>query len=1056
MNSLIEFFIRRKLFGNLLTLTIFIIGGASTLLIRREVFPNVSFDIIVVRTIFPGASPEESEKLVTNPLEQDLKEVDGIKKVLSVSTENQSEITLFLDPDQTTEERAKNDIQDVVDQFTLPQDSEKPKVTAIDSKLTPIVEVTLSGDLPELELRRKARLVEDELEGLSGVARVVPSGMRDLEIRVEADPQKLAQYRISLDEVVRALQTKNVSIPAGSIEPRSGSSPISVRDREKIVRTIGEFRTPEEVGRTVVRANELGVPIRVQDLAKVTNALATAKVLTRALGSSGISLTVLKKERGDAIQVVRGVKARMAELSELIGPQVQVSFINDFSQFVERRINILSGNLLVGLVLVFVLLAVILQFEVAIIVSLGIPFAFLGAMAVFYNLGNSLNLISLIGFIIVSGMLVDDAIVVTDNCVRKMEEGLPPETAALEGTKQVWPAVTASVLTTVAAFAPMLFMSGIFGKFVREIPIGVILALLISLLEAFLILPGHIAHYVKVRAAEQKQQASSGLRRLAERIATGWETQVVPAYGRLLSWVLDHKYKTVLATLALFTFSLVLAGKGMKFQLFPPDGVEIFFVRIDAPTGSSLKQTEALVVPVERIVASLPKQELDSYLTKIGIQQQDPNDPSTALGTEYAQIAVFLTPETSRTRTAQEIIDDLRQKIGLPDGLRKVAYVRAESGPPVGRPVSLSVRAKQYEVILPAVEELKRLLSTLPGVLDIEDSYTLGKEEIVVQVDEAEAAAAGLGVAQIGQTVRAAFDGIVATTIPGLDEEIDVRVSLTEEARKSEDTLLQLLIPNPRGNLVPLARVAGTSKKQGISTYEHEANERQVRVTADVNPLQSTSIAVNGRIKELLPEFSRRFPGVSVQFGGEDEDTQESFQSLGRAFGVAFLAIFLILVFTFGKLLQPLLVLLTIPLGITSVILTFFIHGRPLSFFAMLGVIALAGVIVNNAIVMIDFMNQLRAEGVERRESIMQAAQKRIRPIFLTTATTVAGLLPTAYGIGGLDQFVVPIALALGWGLAIGAALTAVIFPAAVGMLDDFELWFESWKSRMRSTITRP
>jgi multidrug efflux pump subunit AcrB len=1050
MNSLIEFFVRRKLFGNILTLTIFLIGAASTMLIRREVFPNVSFDIIVVRTIFPGASPEETEKLVTNPLEQDLKEVDGIKKVLSLSTESQSEITLFLDPDQTTEERAKNDIQDVVDQFTLPQGAEKPKVTAIDSKLTPIVEVTLSGDLPELELRRRARLVEDELESLSGVARVVPSGMRDLEIRVEADPHKLAQYRISLDEVVRALQTKNVSIPAGSIEPRSGSSPISIRDREKIVRTIGEFKTPEEVAQTVVRANELGVPIRVKDLGKVTNALATAKVITRALGSPGISLTVLKKEKGDAIQVVRLVKSRMAQLTETIGPSVKVSYINDLSQYVERRINILSGNLLLGLVLVFVLLAVFLRFEVAVIVSLGIPFAFLGAMAVFYNLGNSLNLISLIGFIIVSGMLVDDAIVVTDNSVRMMEEGLQPEEAAIEGAKQVWPAVTASVLTTVAAFAPMLFMSGIFGKFVREIPIGVILALLISLVEAFLILPGHIADYVKVRATERSRKTSSGLRRQAERLSAAWESLVLPAYARVLSWVLDHKYKTALATLALFIVSLLLAGKVMKFQLFPPDGVEIFFVRIDAPTGASLKQTEDLVVPIEKVVASLPKQELDSYLTKIGIQQQDPNDPSTAIGTEYAQIAVFLTPETSRARKAQEIMDDLRKQIGLPEGLRKVAFVRAQSGPPVGRAVSLSVRAKQYDVILPAVEELKRLLATIPGVMDIEDSYTLGKEEIVVQVNEAEAAAAGLGVAQVGQTVRAAFDGIVATTIPGLDEEIDVRVSLSEEARKSEETLLQLLIPNPRGNLVPLSQVAGTRKKQGISRYEHEANERQIRVTADVNPLESSSIAANGRLKELLPEFSSRFPGVSVQFGGEDEDTQESFQSLGRAFGVAFLGIFLILVFTFGKLLQPLLVLLTIPLGMISVILTFLIHGRPLSFFAMLGVIALAGVIVNNAIVMIDFVNQLRDQGVERRESIMRAAQMRIRPIFLTTATTVAGLLPTAYGIGGLDQFVVPIALALGWGLAFGALLTAVVFPAAISMLDDIEVRFESWKSRLR------
>ncbi len=1050
MRSLIEFFVRRKLFGNLLTLAVILLGVLSLLSIRREVFPNVSFDVIVVGTVFPGASPEESEKLITNPIEQDLKEVDGIKKMLSVSTESRSEITLFLDPDQTTEEKAKGDIQDVVDQFTLPLGAEKPKVTAIDSKLTPIVELTVSGDLPELELRAIARTLEDEIERLPDVARVVPSGMRDLEIRVEADPRKLAFYRISLDEVIRALQAQNVSIPAGSIEPRKTTSAVSIRDREKIVRTIGDFRTPEEVGRTVVRANELGEPIRVRDLAVVRRALAKPKILTRAMGSPSISLTVLKKERGDAITVVESLKKRVEQLRPSIDPRVDLHYVNDLSKFVSRRISVLSSNLFFGLFLVVVVLAIILRFEVAIIVSIGIPFAFLGAMAIFYNAGFSLNLISLMGFIIVSGMLVDDAIVVTDNVVRKMEEGQEPETAAIEGAVQIWPAVTASVLTTISAFAPMLFMSGIFGKFIREIPSGVIIALAISLVEAFFILPGHIAHYVKVRTVTPARKTSRGLRRQAERLSSVWDQKVVPAYSRLIGWVLIHRYKTALSAVLLLVLSLGLAVKVMRFQLFPPDGIEIFFIRVDAPTGSSLTQTEEAIRPVEQLVAALPREELDSFVSKVGVQQQDPNDPSTRVGSEYAQVAVFLTPESKRTRTAQEIMNDLRNRIGLPSGLKKVAYQRAQGGPPVGKPVSLSVRAREYEVILPAVAELKKLLETIPGTLDIEDSYTTGKEEIVVRVQESEAAAAGLGVASIGQTVRAAFDGIVATTIPGLDEEVDVRVSLNEEARKNEETLGDILIPNARGNLIPLSGVSKTERRKGISLYEHEAQERQVRVTADIDPATTSSVAVNGQLRELLPEFSARFPKVSVQFGGEDEDTQESFQSLGRAFGVAFLGIFLILVFTFGKLLQPMLVLLTIPLGAISVILTFFVHGKPLSFFAMLGVIALAGVIVNNAIVMIDFVNQLREQGIDKRNSILQAARMRIRPMFLTTATTVAGLLPTAYGIGGLDPFVVPIALALGWGLAIGATLTAIIFPAAVAILDDVESgWarFQSWVS---------
>jgi multidrug efflux pump subunit AcrB len=1039
MNSLIAFFARKRLFGDLLTLIVIIVGLASTLLIRRETFPNVNFDILVISTFFPGASPEEAEKLVTNPLEKELKEVDGIKKLLSYSGENRSEITIFLDPDQTTESKAKDDVQSVIDRLTLPAGSEKPKVIAINSKLTPIIEVTLSGDIPDLELRRMARDLEDELETVSGIARVAPSGLRDEEIRVEADPRKLAAFRISLDEVVRALQAQNVTVPAGAIEPRS----LAITEAERIVRTVGDFRSPEDVGATVIRANDLGQPIRVRDVALVRPALEKPKILSRALGLPGVSLTVLKKEKADAITMVDKLKAKVDSLRPRLDPRLKISYVNDFSKFVKRRIGVLSGNLYLGLVLVLIMLALILEIRVALLVSLGIPFAFLGTMAIFHNWGFSLNLVSLIGFIIVSGMLVDDAIVVTDNAVRLMEEGKDPETAAIEGTQQIWPAVTASVLTTVLAFAPMLFMSGIFGKFIREIPAGVIIALLISLFEAYFILPAHIASYIRVDLKNRYRKESKGLRKKLGQAAEYWDTRVTPAYKRQLARVIEYRYRIAVALVVLFIGSIGLATKGMRFVLFPSDGIENFFIRIDAPTGASLEQTEALVKPIEQVVAKLPKEELDSFLTKIGIQQQDPNDPNTRRGSEYGQVAVFLTPQSERVRTVEEVIEQLRSEIGTPEGVKRVTFARVNPGPPVGKAVSLSVRAKTYEEIMPAVNEIKRVLGTFKGVTDIDDSYILGKKEVVLKVDAPEAAAAGLSVSQIGQTVRAAFDGVVATSIKSLGDEVDVRVSLDEKSRQNAATLDQILIPNPRGALIPLSQVTRTEEAQNLANYQHEAGERQIRVTADVDPDQASSIEVNGRLKKMLPEINAKFPAVSVQFGGEDEDTQESFQSLGRAFGVAFMGIFLVLIMTFGKLVQPLLVMLTIPLGIISVIWTFFLHGKPLGFFAMLGIIALAGVIVNNAIVLIDFVNQRRQEGASRRQSIIDAAGVRFRPIFLTTATTVAGLLPTAYGIGGSDEFVKPIALALGWGLLLGSLLTAYVFPSAIAIADDVETWLE-------------
>jgi len=1036
MNTLIEYFGRRRLFADLLTLFVFAVGIGSLFLIRREVFPNINFDIITVATTFPGSSASETEKLITNPLEQDLKEVDGIKKVRSISTEGRSYITLFLDPDQTTEDEAKNDIQDVVDRFTLPSGALEPVVTALNSKYTPLVEVAVSGDIPELELRKTAKYLEDQIEKVRGVARVVPAGLRDLEVRVEADPARLAQYRISLDEVVRALQIQNVSVPAGSIEPRT----LSIGDNEKTVRTVGDFKGVEDVKKTVVRANELGNPIRVMDVAKVFESLEKPTVLSRPVGQPGLSLTILKKEKGDAIRVVQGIRARLKELEPTLDKRIQVTFINDFSLIIERRISVLSGNLLLGLVLVMGLLALILPFRVAVLVSLGIPFSFLGTMILFNQWGYSINLISLLGLIIVSGMLVDDAIVVTENAVRLMEEGMDPEEAAIKGTQQVWAPVFASVMTTILAFAPMLFMSGIFGKFIGEIPLGVIVALGVSLFEAYFILPGHIASYIRVHRAQpgEKRVAKNPLQRFLWWTEHVWDEKVTPAYTSLLEKVLKRRYWVAAGSLLFLVISVALPVSGkMKFILFPPDGVEIFFVRMQAPNGTSLRQTEELVKPIERIVSGLPKNELDNTLTKIGLVQNDPNDPETKRGSEYAQIQVFLTPEANRTRLAADIIEDVRAKIGTPPGFIRVTYDRARPGPPVGKPVSLSVRGKSYEEIMPAVEELKRIVAGFKGVNDIQDSYVLGKQELNVNVNSAEASAAGLSVAQIGQTVRAAFDGLIATTIRGLDEEVDVRVSLPESSRKSAETLSAVQIPNPRGNLIPLSRVASISQTQSLAYYEHEGNEREIRVTADINTDLNSPLAVNAELKEILPEVSKKFPGVSVFFGGEDEDTRESFASLGRAFVVAILGIFLTLVFTFGRLGQSLLILLTIPLGIISVIWTLFLHGRPLSFLAMLGIIALGGVIVNNAIILIDFVNVNRAAGQDRWQSILGAAKMRIRPIFLTTATTVAGLLPTAYGIGGIDQFVIPIALALGWGLAVGSLLTAFIFPSAIAILDD-------------------
>ncbi len=884
-----------------------------------------------------------------------------------------------------------------------------------------------------MELREKARAVKRELEKVRGVAKVVPKGLPEREIHIAANLDKMNLYRLSLVEIADALAQHNQTLPGGVMDAISESP-------EKFVRTVGEFQSTAEIANTVIRSNDLGQPIRVRDVAEVSERLERQSVLHRTNGKPSIALTVLKKENADVINMVDAVYSKMADLKELIGPEIDVSYINDFSTYVRRRLNVLLGNLAIGLILVLLVLPVLIPFKYAALIGLGIPIALMGCLTLLYTFGISINLLTMMGLIIVCGILVDDAIVVTENSVRLMEEGADPQDAAIEGTLQVAAPVTASVLTTVFAFLPMCFMSGIFGKFVKHIPYAVITALLVSLVEAFLLLPSHLSNWLGGKATKPNfvDRAMSGFRR-------SFETKWTVAYGKLVGRIIRFRYMAMGFILFLLVGTGLLASQGMRFVLFPPDGVEIFFIRTEAPIGTSLQQHEASVVHLESLVASLAKEEVQDFTTTLGIVQQDPNDPATVRGAEFSQITVYLTPENDRERTATEIIEELRiqadalkQNGGpLVDRLTRISFQRVNPGPPQGKPISLEVRAENYDDMLPVVDRLKQHLSQMNGVSDVLDNYRLGKEEVHVVVNDSETRAAGLSVGKVGTAVRGVYEGLVATTMKRLDEEIDIRVSLPDSDRTSQEALDQILIPNAQGNLIPLREISQLKSHRGVAVHEHQANSRQIRVTGEVDVFQTSALEVNSRIRSLLPELKKEFPHVQVEFGGEDEDTRESFESLIRAFLVAILLIFLMLVLTFQSLLQPLLVLMTVPLGIISVIITLFLHQRPLSFMGLLGIVALAGVIVNNAIVLVDFINQRRRQGIGLHESIVEACRVRLRPIVLTSVTTALGILPTAYGIGGLDQFVVPIALALGWGSLVGSALTLLFFPAAVAVLDD-------------------
>ncbi len=1022
MANPVRFSINNRLFINLLSLFIVLTGLFALFTINRAAFPVLSFDIVQVSTLYPGTTSKEVEKLVTIPLEKELNEVDGIKEMTSVSSENISAISIEIDPDEKDKKKVVDDIQRAVDRVKdLPKDAGDPVVEEIETKNEPVLQVSLSSEeLPEWKVREWALILEDYLLDIPGVASVTRWGVRDPEIWVEVDPAQLTPYYLSLEEVVDALQNRNVTLAGGTIQ--KGNVDFTVR-------TLGEFETPEEIEEIVIRANDQGNWIKIKDVATVHYALEEASQRLKTNGQDAMNLIVIKKESGDILKVVKEVKSVIENFEKQAPEELKADIIDDFSYYVNRRLKILITNGIIGGFLITILLFVFLRASIAATTLIDLLIVGCASILTVSAIGVNVNLVSMFGFIIVLGMLCDDAIVVAENTYRYMEKGLPHEEAALKGTLEVVPPVIASVATTLAAFSPLFFMGGILGKFIVQIPLVVIVALVISLIDAFLILPGHLSHWVKPKPPSAKEEAKEH-----------WFEIIKTHYGRLVEKMLRHKYRAISIVFAVFLFSLILGRFAVKFVLFSPEGIEQFFIRVEAPIGTTLDHTKKLMAPLEELISQLPEKELEDYVTLVGVTQEDRHDPFIKRGSHVGQIRVFLTPPQNRKRDAKEIIEELRTKSESIEGFNRIYFDRVQPGPPVGKAVVVRIKGEDFETLNKIAALYEEKLKTYPGVVDIRNDYEPGKEELRVIVDEGLAAEAGLTLKGIAQGARNAFEGGIATTIKTTDEEIDVRVKWLGGKYMPPESLEDVLIRNKFNLIVPLNRVAKIERGRGLSAIKHLDRDRLITVTAGVDDKETTSVEVNRRLKADFKNIINEFPGYEIRYGGEQEDTEESMASFRQAFIYAFLLIFSILCLQFKSVIQPFVVMTAIPLGITGVILTFFIHHTPLGFMSILGLVALSGVVVNNSLIMLTFINKLKREGKTINEAIVGGCKLRLRAILITTLTTAAGTMPLAYGLGGNDPFIKPMALAFCWGLLFATPLTLLVVPCFYSVAEDLKV----------------
>jgi multidrug efflux pump subunit AcrB len=1024
-----EFSVRHSLFVNLCSLIIIIGGLFSLFTLKKEAFPSVSYNVVRVTTSFRGASAEKVERLLTSPLEKELREVDNIDEIVSSSYEGLSTIIIKISSDVKDIRKVVNDIQQAVDKVTdLPEDvDEKPTVTEITSDEFPVIKVSVSGSMDEFTLREYADTLRTLLEDINGVSAVERSGWRDEEYWVEPDLNTMKKYHISFRELVDSLRSQNVDIPGGKQE-YSG--------KELIVKVKGELKRKEDIENTVIRSNDLGHWIKVKDVANVRHTFSDDIIINKAFGTRAIILTVIKKKKGDIIRIVDEVHKTIKRFKEGAPPELKIGTFYDLSYYVNRRLNVLRSNGIIGFIFVIIVLFVFLPPIPAFMTALGIPIAFFVTLWIMSTLGLTINLITMFGLVMVLGIIVDDSIIISENVFRYIEKGLKPPEAAIVGTNEVYRPVLATVITTMVAFSPLMFMQGLIGKFVRYIPFVVIIALMASLIEAFFVLPSHLADFSKPlkKGFSPKDKDS-------------WFYRFRIFYRKVLIKAINKRYKVIGVVSVLFIFSLIVAKFFMPFVLFSPHGVEQFSIMLEAEPDTNLYRTNEFISQVEKIVDTLPSKYLRAYETIIGkLMERRAYDPNVKQGNNFAQINVYLTAPSQRRKSAEEIIAMIRPRIEAlfntlrEKGVEKLYFHRLRPGPAIGKPIDVKVQGEDFKKMLPIIAEIKQFLSSLEGVRDISDSYNLGSQEIHILINEEKAQKAFLTNTNIAFAIRAAFSGAVATTIKRekAEKEIRILVRLPRKERNNPEVFNKILVSNKFGNLIPLKEVVSFKKVRTLRTIKHIDGKRFISVTAEVDNKRMTSMKANTLLKKKFSDIPLRYPGYSLKFGGEEEETATSLKSLLRAFIIAVCLIFLILATQFNSLLQPFIVMLTIPLGVIGVIVAFLLHQEPLGFFAIMGFVGLTGVVVNDSIVLVDFINK-RRDKTSLREAVIEAGTLRLRPVLLTTITTVCGLATVAYGIGGLDPFLRPMALAISWGLMFATLFTLIVIPCTYLIIEDIK-----------------
>ncbi len=1042
MKKIIEFSIKNPVVVNLLVLLIVTAGVVSFLRLTRELFPDFSRRVIRIDTRYAGASPEEVEELITARIEDRVRNVDGLNEMLSSSREGESEIRLQMQSD-TEMSRALGDVRAALDRVAgLPEEADEPRVTEVLSTF-PVITVSLSGDIPEQELREIAKDLRDQLRRVDGVATVSIFGIRESRILIEVEPERLDQYGLSLEEIRAAVDNQNRNVPGGALKTARG---------EILVRTLGVAGGVADVERMILRSTDTGHALTVGDVAGVRESFEDPTVLARFDGKPSLNLVVIKERSGDTISVAKRVRGAVAEFRKTLPGTVSIGLFNDFSVYIRNRLGTLGESGAIGLTIVLTTLCIFVHGRIALMTSLGIPFAVLGCLVLMSVFGVSLNMISAFGLILVLGLLVDDAVIVTENVYRYVEGGLSPKEAALQGTYEVaWPVVT-TVLTTVAAFVPFLLLPGTMGVFLEPLPIVVTFALLLSLLEVLFILPSHLSDVItpgyagKLRRNERlwltrlrRRERLTGLRRLHVRGQRLWLTGLRRVYETVLGLAIRWRYVAVSVIVAASVLLAVAAQYRVPFVLFREFESSQFFVNFETSANAKLEDTEAVAVQAENVALGLPDSELKSLSTTVGTAFLDAN--RVVKGSNVGQLTLEL--HDDRTRKTAEVIDDLRGKMERIPGITKLQFLGLQAGPG-GPDIEARVIGEDLESLRRLTEEVKGFLATLPGIRDIRDDLVAGKEELRISL-KPEGRTLGLDLRSIARQVQQGFQGVEASSIQRGDEDVPIVVRFPRDRRSRVDAVSRMKLTLPSGERVFLRDVADLRTGISASQINRDDRKRTLSVFAEVETGKTTVVEATNALKRHFADAGRRYPGQRVVVKGERQEMEESLAALPQISLITLFVIYFVLGSLFKSFIQPFIVMAAIPFALGGVVIGHLVMGENLSFMSILGFIALAGVVVNDSLILVDFINRSRRNGASAYDSIIQSGVVRLRPVMLTTVTTVGGLVPLAFFATGQAKFLSPMAISVVWGLSFATILTLILTPCLYAMLDDAKAIARRW-----------